>query len=141
MGGQAVPSGSRVLVIDDCRLSRALAERALTKAGYTVYAADSGIAAVEALVGAARHRRAAEVELPKFDLLIIDVNMPELSGPDAVRVIRARGGRMPIIACSGSDLEKDREECLRAGCDAYVVKPFRPEALVEACRSVVTRAA
>lgn len=143
MSGQAADGvrAARVLVVDDCRLSRALAERALAKAGYTVYAAESGAMAVEALVGGARQRRTASLELPRFDILVIDVNMPGLSGPDTVKLIRSRGSAVPIIACTGSESDQDRDACLTAGCNGYVTKPFRPEALVEACRSVLRPAA
>lgn len=138
---QTTTPGSRVLVVDDCHLSRALMERALTRVGFQVYFAESGTVAVDAIVGGARHRRAASVELPRFDILLIDVNMPGLSGPDTIRQLRLRGSRVPIVACTGSDSDDDRDQCLRAGCDHYVRKPFRPEALVEACQAVLKKAA
>jgi two-component system, cell cycle response regulator DivK len=58
------------------------------------------------------------------DLILMDIGLPELSGLDAVRAIRARGTRIPIIAVSSGVMPGDRERALEAGCDEFIAKPI-----------------
>lgn len=126
----------RALVIDDCSLSRMLAERSLCKAGYTVVAAESGMIALQAL-----EKCREGSGLARFDIVVIDVNMPGMSGPEIVREIRARGCMVPVIACSGSREVDIRKRCIDAGCHSFVTKPFRPATIVEACDNALKKAA
>lgn len=130
------PKG-RVLVVDDVAENREILSYYLTKAGYQVVTADDGYAAVEGLVGGAAMRRGG---LPQqgFDLVLMDMSMPRVSGYDAVPRLRASGYRTPIVAVTAHSLAGDREKCLAAGCDEYVTKPVDPKKLVEVCERMLT---
>ena len=73
-----------------------------------------------------------------FDVILMDVQMPEMSGLAATAVIRAReslsGGHIPIIAMTARAMEGDREECLRAGMDGYIAKPIHIQHLLDTLR-------
>jgi two-component system sensor histidine kinase/response regulator len=77
-------------------------------------------------------RRALELaEANEYDLILMDMQMPELDGPDAARLIRAlpHRQRVPIVALSADVLQEDRDRCLAAGMNDFLAKPVRPEAL------------
>jgi len=113
-----------VLLVEDNSVNRRLAQIVLGRYGHTITAVDSGDAALQAL----QHGR--------FDLVLMDVQMPGLDGIDTTRAIRQaeqRGGRhVPIIALTAHAMAGDRERCLGAGMDGYLVKPIRPAALLDA---------
>src|SRR5258708_24726366 len=71
-----------------------------------------------------------------FDLLLLDVHMPELDGFEVVGAIRERerteGGRLPVIALTARSRKEDRERCLAAGMDDFLTKPIRPAELLAA---------
>jgi signal transduction histidine kinase/DNA-binding response OmpR family regulator len=122
----------RALVAEDNDANRYLLTWWLEKHGFTVVAVENGAHAVDAL------------DEGRFDLVIMDVMMPEMNGLDATRAIRARervrGGRVPIIALTALARRGDRERCLEAGMDAYVAKPVRLPELFAAVEQVMTRA-
>jgi two-component system sensor histidine kinase/response regulator len=107
----------RVLLAEDSVVNQKLAVGLLNKWGHTVHAVDTGLAAVEAW------------ERESFDLILMDVQMPEMNGLEATAAIRQReaqtGGHIPIIALTAHALEGDRDQCLAAGMDDYVPKPLR----------------
>ena len=76
-----------------------------------------------------------------FDVILMDVQMPEMSGLEATAAIRERerstGGHVPIVAMTAHAMAGDRERCLEAGMDAYVSKPLRPYELLAAVDSLV----
>jgi CheY-like chemotaxis protein len=115
--------GLRILVAEDNRVNQMLAVRLLEKVGHRVSVVGDGRAAVEAV---ARER---------FDLVLMDVQMPEMDGFEATAAIRAReardpsGGRLPIIAVTAHALKGDAERCLASGMDGYVTKPMQPAEL------------
>lgn len=108
----------RILLAEDNRVNQAVALGLLERQGHEVVVAHNGREAVALF----RHQ--------EFDLILMDVEMPEMDGLTATRVIRARekslGIHTPIVALTTSS---NREACLQAGMDAYLSKPYRPEAL------------
>lgn len=115
--------GLRVLLTEDNAINQRLAQRTLEKAGHSVVIADNGLRALECL--------AAE----KFDVVLMDVQMPEMDGFEAVARIRevekASGRHQLVIAMTAHAMSGDRERCLEAGMDEYLPKPFDPKLLHE----------
>ena len=116
----------RVLLVDDNRINQKVAIRTLEKMGYRPDLATNGIEALRA------------VEDGGYDLVLMDVQMPEMDGIEATRRIRVLplAHQPEIVAMTASVLERDRDECLEAGMDAFLVKPFRPADVaktLEAC--------
>ena len=114
----------RILLAENNRFNQVLAERLLAKGGDAVVVVESGKKAL-ALMDAPSSGR--------FDLILMDVHMPEMDGVEATRIIRARerssGAHVPIIALSGQSLTGDEQRCLAAGMDAYLSKPIDAERL------------
>ncbi len=112
--------GMRVLVVDDNPVNRAVVERVLRRLGCGVTTADDG----EAGVAAARAGR--------YDLVLMDVQMPGVDGLEAARRLRAAGDRTPIVALTASTAESDRAMCFAVGMDGVLHKPLRRAELVAA---------
>ncbi|MFH1681224.1 MAG: response regulator [Candidatus Eisenbacteria bacterium] len=109
-----------VLVADDGAINRSIAKKFLEKAGHSVEIAADGLEAIDLV----RRRR--------YDLILMDVEMPGMSGLEATIEIRSKEdaeNRLPIIALTGHADRESREACLRAGMDDVVVKPFDPKTL------------
>jgi CheY-like chemotaxis protein len=125
----AEPRSLRVLVAEDNKVNQRLAFRLLEKRGCEVTLAEDGRAALAAL------------EQAQFDLVLMDVQMPEMDGFEATKMIRLKelqtGKHMPILAVTAHALKGDQERCLEAGMDGYVSKPIRAEELDAAIESVV----
>jgi PAS domain S-box-containing protein len=117
----APPAGHRVLVAEDNPTNQKLVVLLLEQHGYEVVVASDG-----------RQALAQWAEQP-FDLILMDVQMPVLSGLEAAAAIRERergtGKRVPIVALTAHAMTGDRERCLAAGMDGYVSKPLRPTEL------------
>jgi CheY-like chemotaxis protein len=126
-------SGLSVLLAEDNRVNQRVAARFLERLGHTVTVANDGREAVAAWQAA------------PFDLVLMDVQMPEMDGFEAVAAIREleRGGsaRVPIIALTAHAMSGDRERCLAAGMDGYLTKPVKLAQLVEAIEGVLPAAA
>jgi len=105
-------------------VNQKLAVSMLKRAGHEVVVADNGVEAV------------AAVDREHFDLVLMDVQMPQLDGFDATKQIREReqkqGGHIPIIAVTAHAMKGDRERCLAAGMDGYLSKPIRSAELHQA---------
>ena len=113
----------RVLVAEDNAVNQRLASRMLEKRGHRVTVTANGLEAVEAL--ASGH----------FDLILMDIQMPEMDGFEATAAIRTRekrdGSHVPIVALTANAMKGDRERCLAAGMDGYLSKPIVPRELDE----------
>jgi signal transduction histidine kinase/DNA-binding response OmpR family regulator len=114
----------RILLAEDNAVNQLLASRLLEKQGHNVVIAANGRQALERL------------ENERFDLVLMDIQMPEMDGFEATAVIRkeeeSTGKHIPIIAMTAHALEGDRERCLAAGMDGYIAKPIKAEDLVRA---------
>lgn len=123
----------RVLLAEDSLVNQKLAVGLLEKHGHQVTVANHGREAVAAL------------ESQDFDLVLMDVQMPEMDGYEATAAIRAReretGRHTPIIAMTAHAMKGDRERCLEAGMDAYVAKPIRAQQVFETIAQVLGRGA
>ena len=114
-----------ILLAEDNVVNQIVTKKMLNKLGHNVDIASSGIEALKAL----EHKR--------YDLVFMDVQMPEMDGLEAAREIRRRwpeGGPM-IIAVTASALKGDQEMCLAAGMDGYIMKPTKIEAIREALQA------
>jgi CheY-like chemotaxis protein len=118
--GQRYPL--RILLAEDNPVNQKLALRLLSRMGYAAEVAGNGLEAV------------ASVEGGSYDLVLMDVQMPEMDGLEATRQIRARWPDSPlrIVAMTANAMAEDRDACLAAGMDDYVSKPIRVEALTAA---------
>ncbi len=120
----------RILLAEDNPVNQTLAVRLLEKAGHSTHVAGNGRLALDALAAA------------PFDLVLMDVQMPEMGGFEATEAIRAReragGGRIPIIALTAHAMKGDRERCLASGMDAYVTKPIREQDLYVAIEQALS---
>ncbi len=117
----------RILLAEDNPVNQRLAVRILEKWGHSVAVAGNGRKAVDMW------------EKEAFDLVLMDVQMPEMSGLEATAAIRklesAVGRRSPIVAMTAHAMEGDREKCLSAGMDHYVTKPIDQKKLFDAIES------
>ena len=120
----SVPCSLRVLVAEDNEFNQDVVASLLKKRGHVPVLVGNGDAALAAW------------EREPFDLILMDVQMPEMDGFAATQAIRAKekakGGHVPIIALTAHAMKGDRERCLAAGMDAYVSKPIRAAELFEA---------
>jgi GAF domain-containing protein/CheY-like chemotaxis protein len=117
----------RILLAEDILVNQKLALRLLQQMGYRADVASNGLEAVQS------------VERQPYDVILMDVQMPEMDGLEASRQICARwprGQRPAIIAMTANAMQGDREMCLEAGMDDYVSKPIRPDELIKALMKV-----
>ena len=143
-------SGWNILLVEDNQFNRELAEIILQKQGHRISSAGNGLLALKQL---AREQ---------FDLIVMDIQMPEMDGVTATRFIRGceagspphadehqsllgdltariHGTYTPIIALTAHAMSGDRERSLNAGMDAYLTKPFRPEEIFDALQALSIR--
>jgi CheY-like chemotaxis protein len=116
-----------VLLVEDNRLNRRVITKMLEKMGCRVDVAENGRDALAQL-----NLAAPPEERPRYDIILMDIQMPVLDGLKATTMIRAQekeGSRIPIVAVTAHAMKGDREKFLEAGLDAYLSKPVRIEAL------------
>jgi signal transduction histidine kinase/HPt (histidine-containing phosphotransfer) domain-containing protein/ActR/RegA family two-component response regulator len=116
--------GLRVLVADDASDIQLLIARFLADIDAQVTTAGSGRHAVDAVL-------AAQAEARPFDLILMDLHMPELDGAAAVKTLRAGGVETPIVALTGSAYVEDRDRCIRAGYSGLLLKPVDRGELIQ----------
>jgi len=121
-----------ILLAEDNTVNQIIAVTILEKRGHTVVIAESGKAAVAAF---------EEQKERPFDLVLMDVQMPEMDGLKATALIRERekvtGKHIPIIALTAHAMKGDKEVCLKAGMDGYVTKPLKTDKLFSAMRELL----
>jgi CheY-like chemotaxis protein len=117
----------RILLVEDNAINQILAQRLIRKRGHNLVVANNGREALAAL------------ENERFDLILMDIQMPEMSGLEVTAAIRLKerttGEHIPIVATTASAMKEDRERCLAAGMDAYLSKPIRAQELIQAVES------
>jgi CheY-like chemotaxis protein len=121
------PESRTILVVDDFEDTRLLLRTWLQRRGFRVIEAEDGLEAV----------KRATTENP--DLIIMDMEMPQLDGLAATRQIRLveKLGEVPIVAVSAYGADQFREQALAAGCNEYVSTPFEPKSLERIIRSLM----
>jgi signal transduction histidine kinase/CheY-like chemotaxis protein len=120
--GKRASAGLRILLAEDNLVNQKVAVRLLEKAGHLVRVVANGREAL------------AAVDQERFELVLMDVEMPEMNGLQASAAIRererARGGHVPIVAMTAHAMSGDRERCLQAGMDDYLTKPIQRSELL-----------
>ena len=120
---EAADKHLRILLAEDNPINKELAVRTLSKRGHMVTVTDNGKLAVEAF------------EKHDFDIVLMDIQMPEMDGFEATAAIRQKelsnGRHIPIIAMTAHAMKGDREKCLASGMDAYISKPIHIEELLQ----------
>lgn len=118
-----------ILLAEDNAVNQKLATRMLERMGHTVIVASNGKKVLECL------------EHEKFDLILMDVQMPEMDGLQATRAVRelekATGEHIPIVAMTAYAMKGDKEKCLEAGMDGYVAKPINAQELFETIENLL----
>jgi len=124
-------SALRILLAEDNEVNQRVATRLLEKRGHSVTIAGNGQQALDALSDA------------EFDLVLMDVQMPEMDGLEATAALRTReaktGHHQPVIAMTALVMKGDRERCLAAGMDGYLTKPIRPRELDEVLEQYIAQ--
>lgn len=115
-------SGARILVVEDSLINQEVAAAILGKKGYCIHAVSNGCKAVD------------ELRMARYDLVLMDCQMPEMDGYEATRAIRDPGSGVldhdvPVIAMTANAMKGDSEKCLAAGMNDYISKPVKPDAL------------
>lgn len=127
------PSGHRMLIVEDNLINQKLAMHFMRKLGHEIEVAGSGLQALAAL------------EKQHYDLVLMDLQMPEMDGPEVTKLIRQReqrqATRLPIIAMTAHAMQGDREACLDQGFDGYISKPILIENLDNEINRVLREAA
>jgi signal transduction histidine kinase/DNA-binding response OmpR family regulator/integral membrane sensor domain MASE1 len=119
-GGQRI-DGLRILLVEDNPINQLVASSMLTYAGATIEAVDNGVAALERL------RTGAD----RYDLVLMDVQMPEMDGFEATTRIRADLGlTLPVLAMTAGVMESEREQCIASGMNDFIAKPIDVEQML-----------
>ncbi|MCL1894573.1 MAG: ATP-binding protein [Holophagaceae bacterium] len=116
----AVNRCGKILLVDDNEINRLVASTILVKLGFEVDSAQNGLEAVEKALN----------EDSNYELILMDVQMPELDGLSASRQIRESANNIPIIAMTAQTLKSEQDRCLEAGMNDYLAKPFKPQDLI-----------
>lgn len=121
--------GFKALLVEDNHINQQVAMHILTETGLTIETADNGVEAVE------------KVENFNYDLILMDIQMPEMDGYEATRIIRERLKKtnLPIIAMTAHAMRGDKEKCLQAGMDDYIPKPIDKNQLMSTIKTYLLK--
>jgi signal transduction histidine kinase/CheY-like chemotaxis protein len=111
--------GARILLAEDSPDNQVLLRTVLCNVGAEVEVVENGRLAIE------------RAETGTFDVVLMDINMPEMDGYEATRRLRDRGYQRPILALTANAMSGDSEHCLAAGCDAHLAKPINRKQLID----------
>lgn len=125
---------TRILVVEDEDLIREMVVLALREEGYDVVTATDGRTALSCL----QTNEPSLSEFP-FDLIVLDLMLPQINGLDICRLLRYQGNTIPILILSAKASETDRVLGLEVGADDYLTKPFSMRELVARCRALIRR--
>jgi len=130
-GLESIDRSLRILVAEDNKVNQMVTTKMLESEGFTVDIVETGTEAVE------------QNEVNTYDLILMDIQMPEMDGYEATEKIRKiekrTGGHIPILALTASAMEKDRDLCLQAGMDDYIAKPVDKQDLIATIKNVIER--
>ncbi|HWP43608.1 MAG TPA: response regulator, partial [Blastocatellia bacterium] len=122
-------TGLHILVVEDSLVNQHVAARLLQKQGHNVALASNGRKALEAF------------EKDVFDLILMDIQMPEMNGFEVTAAIRERerlsNRRTPIVAMTANEMKSDRERCIEAGMDGFISKPIQADELYDVIKRLV----
>jgi signal transduction histidine kinase/DNA-binding response OmpR family regulator len=120
---------TKILVVDDGDTNRKLVRLILQRAGAQVTLVENGLQAVQA------------VERERFDIVLMDMQMPVMDGYTATETIRSRGSQIPIIALTAHAMKGDDEKCRAAGCTGYMTKPIDADRLLSTISPILAKSA
>jgi two-component system phosphate regulon response regulator PhoB len=128
-------NSNRILVVEDEDIIRDMIVLALEEEGYEVVAANDGRVALNLL----QSSDAARAKEQSFDLVVLDLMLPQVHGLDICRLLRYQGSIVPILMLSAKASETDRVLGLEVGADDYLTKPFSMREFVARCRALLRR--
>ncbi len=132
----SVVNTHRILVVEDEEVIRDMIVLALEDEGYEVTAVSDGRTALNLLQQEDKNPKVTETD---FDMLILDLMLPQVNGLDICRLLRYQGNIIPILILSAKASETDRVLGLEVGADDYLTKPFSMRELVARCRALIRR--
>jgi signal transduction histidine kinase/AmiR/NasT family two-component response regulator len=128
--------GLRILLAEDGKDNQRLINHHLTKAGAHVTIVENGKLAVEALCEG-NDVEGPLLSEPPFDMVVTDMQMPEMDGYTEASLLRQKGCQLPIMALTAHAMAEDANKCLEAGCDFYATKPIDKQKLIKLCAEAV----
>ncbi len=129
---------NRVLVVEDEELIREMVALALREEGYEVATTNDGNQAL-GILQPEYQGKVVDFTEAAFDLVILDIMLPQINGLDLCRLLRYQGNQVPILILSARGSEGDRVLGLEVGADDYLAKPFSMQELVARCRAILRR--